>query len=198
VKRLLLRESQLPLLVIFEDLHWIDGESQGLLDSLIESMPAARVLLLVNYRPEYQHAWGSKTYYTQLRLDALPAESAGELLVALLGDDAGLEPLTQMLIDRTGGNPFFLEESVRALVETNALVGERGAYRVVRPLETIPAPTSVQAVLAARIDRLAPEDKRLLQSAAVIGKDVPLGLLQAVADGNDEAVRRALTHLQSG
>jgi class 3 adenylate cyclase/tetratricopeptide (TPR) repeat protein len=198
VKRLLLRESQVqPLLVIFEDLHWIDGESQGLLDSLIESLPAARVLLLVNYRPEYQHAWGSKTYYTQLRLDALPAESAGELLAALLGDDASLEPLTQMLIDRTGGNPFFLEESVRALVETKALVGERRAYRVTRPLETIPAPTSVQAVLAARIDRLAPEDKRLLQSAAVIGKDVPLVLLQAVADEDEEAVRRALTHLQS-
>jgi class 3 adenylate cyclase/tetratricopeptide (TPR) repeat protein len=198
VKRLLLRESQVqPLLVIFEDLHWVDGETQGLLDSLIESLPAARVLLLVNYRPEYQHAWGSKTYYTQLRLDALPAESAGELLVALLGGDASLAPLTQMLIDRTGGNPFFLEESVRALAETKALLGERGAYRVARPLETLQAPTSVQAVLAARIDRLAPEDKRLLQSAAVIGKDVPLVLLQAVADGGEEAMRPALTHLQS-
>ncbi len=152
----------------------------------------------MNYRPEYQHAWGSKGYHTQLRLDALPVESAGELLVAaLVGGDTGLEPLKKMLIDRTGGNPFFLEESVRALVETQALVGERGAYRVARPLETIPAPTSIQAVLAARIDRLALEDKRLLQSAAVIGKDVPLVLLQSIADGDQEAVRRALTHLQA-
>ena len=94
VKRLLLRESQeQPLLLVFEDLHWIDAETQALLDSLVESLPTARVLLLVNYRPEYQHGWGSKTYYTQLRLDPLPPESADELLDALLGDDPALEPL---------------------------------------------------------------------------------------------------------
>jgi class 3 adenylate cyclase/tetratricopeptide (TPR) repeat protein len=198
VKRLLLRENQVqPLLLIFEDLHWIDGETQGLLDSLIESLPGAPVLLLVNYRPEYQHAWGGKSYYNQLRLNALAAESAGELLIALLGGDAGLEPLKRMLIERTGGNPFFLEESVRALEETKALVGERGAYRVARPIETIPAPTSVQSTLAARIDRLAPEDKRLLQCAAVIGNDVPLVLLQAIVEEDEEAVRGGLTHLRS-
>ena len=114
VKRLLLRESQIqPLLVVFEDLHWIDTETQALLDGLVESLPAARLLLLVNYRPEYQHAWGSRTYYTQLRLDPLPTEGAEQLLVALLGSDAGLEPLTRVLIARTEGNPLFLEESVR-------------------------------------------------------------------------------------
>ena len=124
---MLLRESQVqPLLLVFEDLHWIDSETQALLDSLVESLPTARLLLLVNYRPEYQHAWGSKTYYTQLRLDPLPPESAEELLQALLGDDAGLEPLKQLLIERTEGNPFFLEESVRTLVETGVLAGESG------------------------------------------------------------------------
>src|SRR5205814_605224 len=88
LKRLLLRESQgQPLLLVFEDLHWIDAETQALLDSLVESLPTARLLLLVNYRPEYQHGWGSKTYYTQLRLDRLPLVSADELLQALLGDD---------------------------------------------------------------------------------------------------------------
>jgi predicted ATPase len=129
VKRLLLREArEQPLLLLFEDLHWIDGETQALLDGLVESLGSARLLLLVNYRPEYQHAWGSKTSYSQMRLDALPAESAGELLDALLGDDPGLLPLKQLLVRR--GNPFFLEETVRTLVETKALAGERGRYRL--------------------------------------------------------------------
>jgi predicted ATPase len=131
LKHLLLRESQVqPLCLVFEDLHWIDTETQALLDSLVESLPTARLLLLVNYRPEYQHGWGSKTSYTQLRLDPLPPVSANELLQALLGDDPSLAPLKQLLIARTEGNPFFLEESVRTLVETGVLVGERGAYRL--------------------------------------------------------------------
>ena len=130
IKRLLLRESQeQPLCLVFEDLHWIDAETQTLLDSLVESLPTARLLLLVNYRPEYQHGWGNKTYYTQLRLDPLPPASADEFLQALLGDDPSLEPLKQLLIARTQGNPFFLEESVRTLVEIGVLVGERGAYQ---------------------------------------------------------------------
>ena len=128
LKRVLLRESQVqPLLLVCEDLHRIDTETQALLDSLVESLPTARLLLLVNYRPEYQHGWGSKTYYTQLRLDPLPPASTDEFLQALLGDDPSLAPLTQLLIARTAGNPFFLEESVRTLVETEVLVGEPGA-----------------------------------------------------------------------
>src|SRR5262249_52433060 len=124
IKRLLLRESQVqPLLLVFEDLHLIDTETQALLDSLVESVPTARLLLLVNYRPEYQHDWGSKSSYTQLRLDPLPPVSADALLQALLGDDASLQPLTSFLITRTEGNPFFLEESVRTLVETEGLSG---------------------------------------------------------------------------
>src|SRR5262249_12052225 len=107
LKRVFLRESQeQPLLLVFEDLHWIDSETQALLNSLVESLPSARLLLLVNYRPEYQHGWGGKTYYAQLRLDPLPAVSADELLQVLLGDDASLQPLTHLLIARTEGNPF--------------------------------------------------------------------------------------------
>ncbi len=136
---------------------------------------SARLLLLVNYRPEYQHRWGSKTAYSQLRLDSLPAESAQELLAALLGPDPGLAPLMQMLVKR--GNPFFLEETVRTLVETGALVGERGAYRLTRPVESLQVPATVQTILAARIDRLPPEEKQLLQAASVIGKDVPYAIL---------------------
>ena len=123
----MLRESQVqPLLLVFEDLHWIDAETQALLDSLVESLLTSQLLLLVNYRPEYQHGWDNKTYYTQLRLDPLPPESADDFLQALLGDDPSLAPLKQLLIARTEGNPFFLEESVRTLVETGVLVGEPG------------------------------------------------------------------------
>jgi class 3 adenylate cyclase/tetratricopeptide (TPR) repeat protein len=197
VRQLLLREArEQPLLLIFEDLHWIDGETQSLLDSLVESLPAARVLLLVNYRPEYSHAWGSKTYYRQLRIDPLPPENADELLNALLGTDAALAPLKILLVERTDANPLFLEESLRALVETGALTGERGAYRLIRPVEQLRMPATVQAILAARIDRLEPEAKRLLQAAAVIGKDVPLPLLLAIADAPEHEVGAELTRLQ--
>jgi class 3 adenylate cyclase/tetratricopeptide (TPR) repeat protein len=197
-KRLLLREAQAqPVVVIFEDLHWVDTETQALLDSLVASLPAARLLMLVNYRPEYQHGWGSKTYYTQLRLDALPAESAGELLEALLGTDPALTPLKELLTARTSGNPLFLEESVRTLVETRALSGVRGAYRLTQPVEAIRVPATVQSILASRIDRLPLDEKRLLQSAAVIGKDVPSALLQGITGAPEEDLRRGLAHLQA-
>jgi class 3 adenylate cyclase/tetratricopeptide (TPR) repeat protein len=198
LKRLLLRESQVqPLLLVFEDLHWIDTETQALLDSLVERVSTAQLLLLVTYRPEYQHGWGSKTYYTQLRLDPLPPASADVLLQALLGADPSLASLTRLLIARTAGNPFFLEESVRTLVETGLLVGETSAYRVAQPLQSLQVPTSVQAVLAARIDRLPPEAKHLLQTAAVIGTDVRLALLRAIADVPEEALHRGLARLQA-
>ncbi len=198
IKRLLLRESQVqPLLVLFEDLHWIDSETQALLDGLIESLPTARVLLLVNYRPEYEHAWGRKTFYAQLRIDPLPPESAEELLNALLGEDGTLEPLKRVLIARTEGNPFFLEESVRTLVETGDLAGERGSYRQARLLPTIQVPVTVQAVLAARIDRLPPGDKAILQMASVVGKNIPVALLQAIAEPTEEELRAALDRLQA-
>jgi tetratricopeptide (TPR) repeat protein len=198
VKRLLFRESQMqPLLVLFEDLHWIDSETQALLDILVESLPGARVLLLVNYRPEYSHGWGSKTYYRQLRIDSLAPQSAQELLQPFLGDDPSLEPLKRILIERTEGNPLFLEESARTIVDTHVLVGHRGAYRLPNDAHSIQIPITVQAILAARIDRLPPEDKRLLQAAAVIGKDVPFDLLEAIAELPDEELRRGLTRLQA-
>ncbi len=198
IKRLLLRESQVqPLLVVFEDLHWIDAETQALLDSLVESLPAAHLLLLVNYRPEYRHSWGSKTYYTQLRLDTLPHESTEEFLRSILGMDRTLDALKGLVTARTGGNPLFLEESVRTLVETQALVGQRGAYRLARPLEAIEVPATVQAILAARVDRLPPEEKQFLQAAAVIGNDVPFPLLREITEEPEERLRQRLAHLQT-
>ena len=198
LKRVLLGESQAqPLLLVVEDLHWMDDETQALLASLVESLPTARLLLLVTYRPEYQHGWGSKTYYTQLRLDPLPAVSADALLHALLGDDVSLTPLTPLLIARTEGNPFFLEESVRTLVETGVLVGAPGAYQLGTPLDTLPVPATVQAVLAARIDRLPTEAKHLLQTAAVIGTEVPGPLLQVIAEQPEDVLSCELALLQA-
>src|SRR5262249_15548357 len=138
VKRLFLRESKVqPLFLVFEDLHWIDAETQAFLDDLINSVPTAAMVLAVNYRPEYRHGWGGKTCYRQLRIDPLPVAGAEELLRALIGDDPGIAPLKRLLLERTEGNPLFLEESVRALIETADLVGEPGAYHLAREAGTV-------------------------------------------------------------
>src|SRR5881296_746069 len=197
VKLLLLEESRLrSVTVLFEDLHWIDSKTQAVLETLVESVPSHRVLLLLSYRPEYQHAWSNKSYYAQLRLDPLSPENAHVLLDSLVGREDATAAVKAVLVERTGGNPFFLEESVRAAVETRALVGDRGDYRRGRSAGEIRVPATVQAVLAARIDRLSPEDRALLQTAAAIGKDVPLALLRAVADLPEEVLRAALSRLQ--
>jgi class 3 adenylate cyclase/tetratricopeptide (TPR) repeat protein len=198
IKRILLRENQLhPLLLVFEDLHWIDGESQVFLDSLVESLPASRIVLAVNYRPEYRHAWANKTYYSQLHIDPLPPESAEDLLDSLLGRDPSTDPLKRVLIERTEGSPLFLEECVRTLVETCVLVGERGAYRQVQATDSLRVPATVQAIIAARIDRLGPTEKRVLQAAAVVGSQIPFALLQAIVDVRDEELRECLAQLQT-
>ena len=198
LKRLLIRESQVqPLSLALEDLHWVDSETQGFLDSLIESMPTASMLLMVNYRPEYQHGWAGKSYYTQLRIDPLPPSSCEDLLEGLLGADEHLRPLKQGLIKQTQGNPFFLEESIRTLAETQVLVGERGNYRLAKPFAGIQIPATVQAILSARIDRLSPLEKHLLQAAAVIGVDVPFTLLQSIAEEPEDQLQQGLAHLQA-
>jgi tetratricopeptide (TPR) repeat protein len=199
LRRLLLRESQVqPLLAVFEDLHWIDAETQAVLDRLAESLPTARLLFLVNYRPEYHHGWHGKTYYRQLRLDPLAPENATGLLETLLGGDPSLKPLKRLLLVRTEGNPLFLEESVRSLVDDGTLAGERGTYRLVKAQEEIHVPATVQAILAARIDRLPPEDKALLQTASVVGTDVPVAVLAAVAEVSADVLAGGLTRLQAG
>jgi predicted ATPase len=199
IKQLVLRASQAqPLLVVIENLHWLDTETQACLDALVESLPTARLLLLITYRPEYQHGWGHKTYYTQLRLDPLPHPQAQALLDALLGDAVELRPLKQQVIALTQGNPFFLEESVQTLIETGGVDGARGGYRLGKPLPMLRVPATVQAVVAARIDRLPPEEKRLVQIAAVIGMEVPVALLQALAERSEAEFRRSLAHLQNG
>ncbi len=132
-----------------------------------------------------------------MRLDALPSETAEELLQVLLGSDPSLEPLKRLLIGRTEGNPFFLEESVRTLVETTVLEGAPGAYRLTRAPAGLQIPATAQAIVAARIDRLDPEDKRLLQAASVIGKDVSLALLEAIVHMPESGLRQSLARLQA-
>jgi class 3 adenylate cyclase/predicted ATPase len=199
LKRLLVRESlNQPLILIFEDLHWLDNETQAFLTLLSESVATARILLLVNYRPEYRHEWGSKTFYTQLRLDPLGNAEAHELLTALLGDGTALQPLKQIILEKTEGNPFFMEEIVQALVEEGVLVHDAVGAHGVRPLPTdLYIPKTVQAVLASRIDRLPPEEKALLQTLAVIGKEFPLSLLQRVVEKPEEELQELLAHLQA-
>ena len=198
VNRLLLRHAEdQPLLVLVEDLHWIDSETHAVLDSLVESIAAARVLLVVNYRPEYQHTWHARSHYTEVHLGPLTSELSAEFLDELLGSDERLLPLKRSLIARTGGNPLFLEQSVRTLAESRALAGELGAYSLARPVGAVQIPATVENVIAARIDRLAPQDKRLLQSASVIGAVVPMTLLQFVVEDSDAELRESLRRLVS-
>src|SRR5262249_10905676 len=148
IKRIVLRESlNQPLMLIFEDLHWIDEETQAVLNLLADSIATARILLLVNYRPEYSHPWGSNTYYSQLRLDPLGKESADEMLVALLGEGKDLAGLKRLIIDRTEGNPFFTEELVQALFEEGVLV-RNGGIRLAKSTNEAQVPATVQGILA--------------------------------------------------
>jgi class 3 adenylate cyclase/ribosomal protein L40E len=216
IKRILLRESlNQPLILIFEDLHWLDAESEAFLNLVADGIPNASVLLMVNYRPEYRHEWGSKGYYMQLRLDPLGKESAGEMLDALLGEpipssapssptplpdqgeDAraarvrvteGVDALKRLIIEKTEGNPFYMEEMVRALFDDGALV-RNGGIKLTRGLGELRIPPTVQGILASRIDRLRPEEKELLQTLAIIGKEFPLALVRAVTGAQDGKLR---------
>jgi predicted ATPase len=198
IKRILLRESlNQPLIVVFEDLHWIDEQTQEFLNLLADSIANARILLLVNYRPEYSHQWNSKTYYTQLRLDPLGKESADEMLSALLGDSSALAPLKRLIIERADGNPFFMEETVQVLLDEGALV-RNGAVKLIKQLAELKIPPTVQAILASRIDSLPPAIKELLQTLAVIGREFPQSLIRAVVPRADDELSHMLNDLQLG
>jgi predicted ATPase len=197
IKQLLLRESLNQLLVlIFEDLHWIDSETQGFLDAFSDSVASANVLLLVNYRPEYRHEWGQKTYYTQVRLAPLGKVETEEFLTCLLGTDDSLTTLKQLVLTKTEGTPFFMEEVVQTLVDEQVLSGERGNYRLSQAVTDLRISPTVQGVLAARIDRLAPEEKILLQQLSVIGRALPLDLVRYVIAQPEDELHRILSALQ--
>ena len=198
VVRLLLSEQRIqPVVAVFEDLHWDDSLSLGLMNELVVAAQSARLLLIVTYRREYMDEWRSRPNYRQLRLDPLPSENLGEFLEALLGSDPSLAELKSVLVERASGNPFFVEEIVRSIFDTGMLEGTRGSYRLARPFSSIEIPPTVQAVLAARVDALPAADKHLLQEAAVIGHDVPFALLHAICGLPEDKLRGLLDNLQA-
>jgi adenylate cyclase len=189
------RSAREPAVLLFEDLHWLDRASEEFIANLVEISPGNRTLVLLNFRPEYHAAWMQRSYYQQLPLLSLGPEAIKELLADLLGTDPSLRRLTELIRERTGGNPFFIEEIIQSLQETRALVGTRGAYRLEKPLEDHGVPVSVQSVLAARIDRLPEREKQVLQTASVIGKtfsEPTLRLVAALGDGDLPAALHAL------
>jgi class 3 adenylate cyclase/tetratricopeptide (TPR) repeat protein len=198
IKRLVFGESRLhPVVIVFEDLHWTDSSTLGVLDGLVDGLRERRVLLLVSYRPDHRDDWGSRSYYRQLLLDPLPRENIDELLHALLGADPSLTELKEFLVARTEGNPFFVEEMVRTLAETQVLNGERGRRRLAKPISMVQVPPMIQDVIASRIDRLPPPEKRLIREASVIGKDFSFKLLHMIADLPEVDLRGHLANLQA-
>ncbi len=196
--RLFLCENRLqPVAAIFDDVHWYDSLSLGLLNELVVRAQDARMLLIVTCRPEYHDDWRDRQNYRQLRLDPLVSDNLAELLQVLLGSDPSLQTLKSFLIDRASGNPFFVEEIVRSLVDSGVLEGSRGQFRLARPFSSLDVPPTVQAVLAARIDGLPAPEKRLLQEAAVIGHDVPFALLHSISGLKEDEVRALLDNVQA-
>jgi class 3 adenylate cyclase/predicted ATPase len=199
VARLFLMESvNRPLLLLIEDLHWLDEESQALLDRVADLISGSRVLLLVSYRPEYAHRWGDKAWCSRLRLESLGGDSAAEMLSAVLGNNLAVAPLKELIITTTGGVPFFMEETVQSLFDEGSLVRENGLVRLLRPLDSLRIPPTVQAILAARIDRLHNDEKNLLQTLAIMGREFVLSLARAVAGKSDDELERLIAKLQLG
>ncbi|CAG2154176.1 hypothetical protein LMG26411_04568 [Cupriavidus numazuensis] len=198
ITEVLLREStNQPVEILFEDLQWLDSETEAFLNVLIERLPSARILLLLNYRPEYQHGWGHKPYYTPLRLEPLGPAEAQRLLTALLRDEPQIISLKELILEKTEGNPFFMEEVVQTLAEEKVLRGQPGHFYTERTPNVLHIPTTVQGVLTARIDRLPYAEKKLLQTLAVIGKEFPLSLIQQIVEEPDAKLRHLLARLQT-
>jgi adenylate cyclase len=193
-----LRSANEPILLLLDDAHWIDRASDELVQEVGASVRDTRTLLLANFRPEYRPAWIGGSHYQQLALSPLGEGASRELVQDLLGSDGSLGEVSDLIRERTAGNPFFTEEVVHALAASGSLIGERGAYRLTAPVDTLALPETVQSLLAARIDRLGEQAKHLLQAAAVIGKQFDEPLLGEVSglDGHD--LGAALAALQDG
>ncbi|HXJ35767.1 MAG TPA: adenylate/guanylate cyclase domain-containing protein, partial [Candidatus Eisenbacteria bacterium] len=194
-RSVLARSRRETAVTVIEDLHWLDGASEGFVETLVDAAAGTRTLLLVNFRPEYHAGWMQRSYYQQLPLLPLGSDAIEELLRELLGTGSALAGLVRLIRERTGGNPFFVEEVVRSLAESGVLSGTRGAYWLAKPVEAIALPTTVQAILAARIDRLGEREKTVLQTGAVVGKEFPESILQRVVDLEEADLASALRAL---
>ncbi len=197
ITELLLREAHVqPLCLIFEDLHWIDAETEAILDNIVDALPTAPILLLINHRPEYECHWTQLPCGSHLTMQPLQEPRAKELLDGLLGEDEELALVKDKLFQITQGNPFYLEETVQTLKELNVLSGASDAIRSFERLAELEVPASVQSTLEARIDRLHPDHKHVLHFAAAIGKVVPHSVLAAAIDLSEERLRTGLQQLQ--
>jgi class 3 adenylate cyclase/tetratricopeptide (TPR) repeat protein len=185
-----------PVVVVFEDLHWLDTESQAVIKSLAECASDARLLILATYRPEQHDEWISSSNVVRIPVEPLGSKSSNRLLTSLIGTNFELEPLKRQLIARAGGTPLFLEEMVRTLIETGAIEGDGQNKRLAQQLKEITIPATVQSVIAARIDRLVPSQKSLLQLAAVVGNEFSAPILLAISDLDDNDLMPALAELQ--
>jgi len=181
------RSERETLVIVLEDLHWFDPQSAAFLEELVLLYPGTRTLLVANFRPEFRAAWLEQPSFAALPLGPLSPEEVGELLARLLGPDPSLAPLAADVMERTGGNPFFVEELVRALIEDGTLEGGPGGYHLTRPVHEVRVPPTIQAVLAARIDRLPAREKRVLQTAAVIGRTFSEPVLRLVSGRPDDS-----------
>jgi class 3 adenylate cyclase/tetratricopeptide (TPR) repeat protein len=191
------RSIAAPLLLIFEDLHWADIESLASLDALVDRMPDSRILLLVTYRPEHRDRWSERSDCRRIQISGLALQVAETLVATLLGPDPSIRALAPLLVEATEGCPLFIEETIRSMVDEGRLEGGAGAYRLNGSVQRLRVPASVQSVIAARIDRLDPKVKSVLQTASVIGRVVPLTLLAHVIGAREEALADSLRKLQS-
>lgn len=193
----LMESKRNPLILVIDDLHWIDEETLAFLDALVDGVTSAKMFLLVGYRPEFTHEWTRKTYFREIRVSPMGNDGALQLLDTILGMDRSLSPLKELLLVRTDGNPFFIEESVRTLHEMNFIGGEFGNFKLLKATEAVRIPESAKAILSARIDRLNDDHKRVLQAAAVIGIEAPFKLLSQVCDCDTDTLREAIAQLQN-
>jgi class 3 adenylate cyclase/tetratricopeptide (TPR) repeat protein len=189
------RSRQGTVVNVIEDLHWIDPASEEFLRATVDTVPGTSTLIVTNFRPEYRAEWMGPSHYHQLPLAPLGTEAMEELLSDLLGDDPSLNGLSELIREQTSGNPFYVEETVRELAESGALEGDRGGYRLVREIGQLSVPTSVQAILAARIDRLGRQGKQALQAASAIGKDFERWLLKSAVQMEERDLDAALGEL---
>jgi class 3 adenylate cyclase len=198
VLRGVVQDEDAPSVTLIEDLHWLDPASEALLAQWVEAAPGGAGLLVVNFRPDYHADWMAKSWYRQIPLAPLGPEAIRELLADLLGTDPSVAGLPERIYARTGGNPFFTEEVVQTLIGSGRLEGARGAYRLTENAETLELPTTVQSVLAARIDRLSERERHVLQAAAVIGREFAEPILRAVAELPERDLAEALGALKAG
>ena len=185
-----------PLVMIIEDLHWIDEVSESLIQQYIEAIPAQRVLLLLSYRPEYRPGWGHYSHLTQLGLRPLEASATSRVLASALGTDSVSDELCEVVQRATGGNPFFTEEVGLSLLEQRLVSSDRSVATFTRPVTEIELPDTVQAVVRARIDRLDEAPRNTLRLASVVGREFTERLVTRLSD-LDEATSQHLAELRT-